>query len=213
MVKTPAKVGVVGPHDSVNKVVAFQDVFPSLTLIGHSYDKETEAPSIAKNLLNKVDSILFTGPIPFHLTRSKLGDPLPMFFVSYTGTTLYRSFFKMQQMQNVKKISIDTIEEKMIWDTLADLELSLEKVNILGSDLGFDKDSIVAFHKNLYKKNATDLALTCLRSSCNELQAAGIPAIRITLTKSAIMDALERLILFGESIKNKNNHLDRKSVV
>ena len=73
--------------------------------------------------------------------------------------------------------------------------------------MGFDKDSIVSFHKKLFRKNATDLALTCLRSSYNELQAAGIPAIRITLTKSAIMDALERLILFGESIKNKNNLL------
>ena len=204
---TPTHVGVVGPKDSVEKVLAFQDVFPSLKLTGHAYERETEAPLLVKKMMNQVDSILFTGPVPFHLTRGKLGELLPMFFVSYAGTTLYRSFFKLQQMPNVKKISIDTIEEKIVWDTLEDLELNLEKVSILGGDMGFDKDNIVSFHKKLFKRKVTDLALTCLRSSYDELQAAGIPSLRITLTKSAVVNALEKQLIFGESIKNKNNHL------
>lgn len=203
----PIRVGVVGPRDSVEKILEMQGLFPSLILEARPYGSEVEAPDIAQDLEGEVDLLLFSGPIPFHLAKSQLGEPMPMFFISYAGTTLYRSFFMLQKMPAVKKISIDTIEDKLIRETLEDLDFSLEKVNVLPSDLGFDKATIVSFHQELFSQKASDMALTCLRSAYMELEASGIPAIRITMTKSAIIASLEKLMFFGQSIRNKDNHI------
>ena len=136
-----------------------------------------------------------------------LGDLFPMFFVSFNDTSLYRTFFEIQKMRGIKRISIDTIEEISVWETLADLDFHLDAVIGYKNEQGMHKDKIVSFHKKFFMNKTSDIALTCLRSAYNTLQLDGIPSLRITSTKSAIIDSLEKITLFGESITNKNNHI------
>ena len=62
-------IGVVGPHDLVDQVAATCEEQPGVSTLRLDYDHESQAPAIVEAQAGSVEGWLFTGIVPYMLSR------------------------------------------------------------------------------------------------------------------------------------------------
>jgi hypothetical protein len=193
-------IGIIGPGDSIETVlaVAREENLEERTL-ARAYESLDEAPIIAHELDQVCRVILFTGRAPFVVGTHGAALRARVQFVPHAGADLYRAliFVLREFAGTLPRLSIDTIEEPIVAETYRDLGLAPPpRVIPLSTDA--DEPAIrsaadlVAAHRALYDAHEVDLCLTCVGSVYRHLTAAGVRAVRVTHTRSAIREALRQ---------------------
>jgi hypothetical protein len=208
MMKSFSKIAVIGPQDSIDDCLQVALEYPNLTLHGFPYESEAQAPELLKSLGNQYDVILFTGPLPFYMTKNQpvLSD-IPAVFIPFNGSGLYRALFQIRNLDSFRRISIDTISQEEVHSAFRELGLTDFPNEILEYNQPLAREEYVSYHKNLYDRGEIDVALTCIRSCYQELQKLGVPVVRIFPLLSVIRETLDRVSLIGESLWHKGFQL------
>ena len=193
-------IGIIGPSDSVELALSVaQGEGLGASVVARTYDAVHEAPAMALELDQICQVILFTGRVPYALGRE--GDRLQatLQFVPHSGADLYRTLVRLLRefKGEMPRVSLDTIEPRIVEEAYEDLGLDVPR-HVLPLEVEGDADSIrsaadiTAFHVAAYRAGAVDVCLTCVGSVYRDLRVAGVPASRITHTKSVMRDALRQ---------------------
>lgn len=186
------QVGVVGPHDLVQRVLALTAEFPMLQLVEAPYQDESEAPALAAGLEHRTDAILFTGPVPYHLTQEALSGPDIRLYVPYTGAGLLKSLFQLSYHSglDIRRASVDTLDRRIVEEVYAELHLPTDGLLSKAYTGAVPSAELVAFHEEAWQSGRSAVALTCVSSAYRTLLQEGVPVGRITPASASIRSAL-----------------------
>lgn len=199
---------IVGPRDNVLDVMKHEFMFKTLRFVPKPYQSSDEAPMILKRYRDQFDGVLFTGPIPYLKASHALRENIPMVHISFGGKALYRALFDaVRQGQQLVRISVDTIDQQEVVETLEELGLSPESLRCLQYSRAIADDEFVNFHADLYRRKEIDLAFTCLRSAHERLVEMGVPVIRIMPPRSHIVEALQAIELMRARLNDETDHV------
>lgn len=65
------RIGIIGPEAMMGLMEHCLKGFPSFDPVMRSYRQEEEAPDLAHELAEKVDVLLFTGPVSYQLAKNQ----------------------------------------------------------------------------------------------------------------------------------------------
>lgn len=192
----------MGPQDSIDDLLRLAPLFPGMQLMPWPYGDERETVATARRVLAtrpRPDVILFTGPIPYYHAREALSPSIPMLFVPFTGAALYRVLFVAKGVFALDGLSVDTVPEAEVRDTLRELGLPLDRIQVftLSYETAIDRTKFVEFHRAHHQAGRTTLALTCLRSAHEMLRTLDVPCLRIVPPRSVLVATLEKAALLG----------------
>lgn len=189
------RLGIIGPPDLTREMVELAREFPELIPVPLSYQNETEALSLVESYKDKVDVLVFTGPVPYFLAKNKISKEVRSIYVRYTGAALYRTLFYILHLSGgnigvLLRLSIDTIPKVAVEETYTELGLNAEEVLVYEGDMPFKASELVKFHTECYNSGQSSAAVSCLTSAYEQLVEMGIPAYRIRPTRADMREAL-----------------------
>jgi len=200
-------IGIVGPGALVDKMNHCLKSFPSFEPVAKVYDREEEAPDAARELMNQVEVLLFSGPLPYRLAMQKLSFNIPVHYVPLTGTGLYRSLFRMEKRHGLSSMSIDTLTKQAVERAFRELGEAHEHM-VYYSGAEFDSpDALTAFHADQFRSGRTKAALTGVGSVSAALTEMGIPNDWVMPTEQDIIVSLERALLSTETRRSKESQI------
>ncbi|WP_243300417.1 hypothetical protein [Bacillus litorisediminis] len=183
------RVGVVGPKDSVQKMLEAGKDFQEIDLIPFIYEKTEETETIINKNRDLIHHWFFSGQAPYYFALSKgiiseeEGSFTPLNGSSLLGTLL-KAFMKEGKILN--RLSLDTIQVEEIEKVKE--SFSLQDLTIYTNPYhGYIPAlKLIEFHKNLYEAGQVDAAITCLNSVYTALTEMGIPAFRVVPSELAV---------------------------
>jgi hypothetical protein len=192
-------IGVIGPADSVRHAlsIASEDGLAE-SVIGRTYETVDEAPALARELDRICQVLLFTGRVAFVLGTRQGGLEAAVQHVPHSGADLYAAVVRLlREHGDLPRMSMDTIAPKILAEAFEDLGLDPPQ-HVLPLDVERGQDGaraaaeLVAFHQKCYRAGDVDVCLTCVGSVYRGLISSGVPAVRITHTKSVVREALRQ---------------------
>lgn len=196
------KIGVIGPTWINDRIERSIKRFPIFEPIFKTSNNIYDAPLFTEDLRDKCDVLLYSGYIPYSISKQNIPIELPAHYIPVKGSSLYRAFYKLQKkITNIKTISIDTLSKTDLEHLNDELNESIKSIHY-DSKLSLAKTKqIVSFHESYYLSNKTDCALTGLKVVSDELTQKGIPNEWIVPTDEDIIVTLERALLSTEQRK------------
>ncbi len=98
----------------------------------------------------------------------------------------------------MEEVSFDTLSESVIDQIYNDLSLSLKNVFVCNPDITAGEE-LTSFHEQLYFSGKTSCAVTCLRSTYQQLQKKGIPCVHLLPTELGLRTSIQQAILIIQS--------------
>ncbi len=185
-------IGVVGPHDLVDSVAAVCEELPNVRVHRFDYDHESQAAELVSTHSGGVDGWLFTGIVPYTMAQDVLTRPAA--FVDYSGSTLLQALVRLlRDGQDVTQLSIDTLEARHVYDTLAEAGVPTDDVRVMPYQPGSTSGEFAVFHRRNARRPGA-VAVTCVSSVHDEL-AGDIPAFRLAPLPQSVRVALRQLLL------------------
>lgn len=209
----PLVVGVVGPHDLVSRVVLSDPATIShdhaVRLLPIAYRQEDEAVERVERAQAKIDSLLFTGPLPYDLVKESGRLTVPATFISLSGGAFYAALLRcvLSHAGDPARISVDTVSEDDVIDAYADIDLEFDGVHIHSYRGPESATSLARYHVKLFESGTTTAALTGVHSVHRKLVEAGVPALRILPSAGATRTALRAAILMGRGMRLEESQI------
>lgn len=207
MLKTRA--GIVGPKDTVQLILDIAKEFnDKLTPVPYVYQSTKEVTNIMKYNQHMVDLWIFAGPALYPFAQLSGSDQL-CFFLKLDGSSLAQVLLKIgyKEGKSLNRLSIDMLTEKEVNEIYIDLNLPYEEIYVHEYNHETPLNDLLTFHQSLYEKGKIDICLTCLYFIYEQLQSQGIPAYRITPTRSNIRETLKTAIQQWETIQFKQSQI------
>ncbi|WP_431911526.1 hypothetical protein [Nonomuraea jabiensis] len=187
-------IGVVGPHDLVDDVAAVCEEQPGVSTLRLDYDHESQAPAIVEAHASSVEGWLFTGIVPYMLSRDADALTRPAAFVDYSGATLLSALVRLQhEGQDITRLSIDTLSAADVQATFAEAGLPTADLRTLPYRPEVTSKKAVAFHR----KGPAHAVITCL-SSVHEALRDELHVLRLVPSVHSVRVALRQLMLTAE---------------
>ena len=125
-------VGIIGPEDLVQRVLAVGAANSAATLVPLPYRHESETVALVEQSREKVDAILFTGVVPYTIATAAGIIDRPAMYVSYDGATLLRALVELLRLgHDVTRFSIDTLRRSEVIETLIEAKLPTDQIHVL----------------------------------------------------------------------------------
>lgn len=201
---------MIGPHDSVARVVETAESMDLSALITREYDGPSEARQIAQELAAMCRVLMFTGEYPYQLASPgwPTGSGTELICIRHTAADLYRTIARLLVKSpgyavDCPVLVVDVIKERIILEVVDDIGLKAEVVMLPSwqDDGKPDLDDLVNRHKAAHQAGGPRLSLTCFGTVFESLRAQGISCARIEHTHSAITDALRQAQVIDVAIE------------
>lgn len=190
-------IGIVGSKDSVHLVSQVaKEMALAEDMIVRSYEDPNDGPALAAEIDRACSVILFTGRVPFVLTRARLELTAFSDYVPHSGVDLYRTLVVLLRRFDgvLPRVSIDTIDGEVIRENFDEVGLEppvhVFDLDPVLSEGGAGTDDIANFHQRLFREGAVDLCITCLSSVRDRLQQVDVPVERVEHTHGQLRDSL-----------------------
>ena len=212
-------IGVVGPHDLVERVMLSGTATPGQSattgtagwpqgpslaapgparrLVAAAYRSEQEAPDKVLRLGSTVDVFLFACQVPLEYARRAGVLRGPATFVPLSGSALFAALLRARASgrHDLSKVSVDVLSRGDVEDAFAELEIPAGDIHVREDPAG--AATLAAFHERIWRHDQTSVAFTCLESVAQRLTAAAVPVFVVRPTSSAIRSALRTATLLG----------------
>lgn len=190
------RIGVVGPEPSVNRILNISYPYRGqMDFVPYIYTETIQSKDIVRNHDHETDAWLFTGVMPYRLSRDQIPSEKNAIYIPHTGSSLYKCLLHLSYQQGtpLKKISIDTVTAKEVEEALC--ELAIPPLNRFTKTMDdyISPEELHRFHHELWQQGKTDAALTCFQSTYLSLKQAGVPVDWISPTKMVIRQSLHLL--------------------
>lgn len=196
------RLAIVGPADSVNLINSVaQEKEEMLFPLPIAYRDASEVPMILQTRSQEADIWLFSGIVPYRYALTVPRWTKPLLYIPHTGSSLYRAFVQITQSRTMPldNISFDTFNRWEIEEIFRDLEMSLPTFHIKQYSGIISAEELTGFHRLLWEKGKTQVAITCFSKTYEELKALNIPAFRISPTRDSIRAALDTAMRMAEA--------------
>lgn len=207
------KVAVIGPDEIVARVQEEGKKLDELELVPVPYASENDALENSLRIDRKVDVILYTGPVPYTIVKSKaLSLKSALMYISYSGTGLYRVLFQMAQdgfinQGSANRISVDFVNREEIISTFEELEIDCRRLEILELKEFVSSGAIVEHHMRLWHEGNVDGIITCIFSVYKRLKEMSVPVYCIMPTRASIKSSLDLALAHGKYKTSENNQI------
>ncbi|MFI7615393.1 transcriptional regulator [Nonomuraea terrae] len=199
-------IGVVGPHDLVERIVHVGAGLPTaatLRLVSASQDEKLS------KITGSVDAVLFTGPLQYDLATQAGELDVPATYVPVSGAGLYAALLRGALGQGVDpaRVSIDSIAPAEVAEAYDEIGLPTAGVHVreyLGPD---SVRGFAGFHGRLHREGATTAALTTVRTVATRLTADGVPVLRMTPAASTVRRAIDTAALLGAGHRARESQI------
>ena len=192
-------IGVVGPHDLVERVMLMGHGPTSVPsrLVAAAYRDEQEAADKVLRLGSGVDVCLFASPVPYEFARKAGVLTMPATYVPLNGAALQGALLRasLDERHEPERVSIDVLTRAEVEEAFGEIDLGTDNVHLREETAG--PGTLAAFHERLWRRGATSVALTCVHATAERLEMAGVPTLRIRPTGAAIRSALQTSALLG----------------
>lgn len=215
-------IGVVGPHDLVERIMLSGAAAPGAhgaapgttgtsvppsssiagpgvarRLIGAAYRNEQEAADKVLRLGPGIDAWLFASQVPYSYARRAGVLRGPATCVPLNGSAFYAALLRASRNSNydLSKVSVDILSRGDVTDVFTDLGIATSDVHVREEPA--NAATLTAFHERLWRRHLTSVAFTCLESVGLRLSTLEIPVLVVRPTGSAIRSALRTATLLG----------------
>jgi hypothetical protein len=200
--KMKIRLGVVGPEDSVQRILKIAGDFKDLEIMPFIYQRTGESEGIIEANRHRVDQWLFSGQGPYYYTLSRgLIDESEASYPPLYGSSLLGTLLEaiVHEGNGFPLISLDTIQQSEI-DSIQKT-YSLESLTITTySYSGYEPaEDMIRFHQELFNQGKSNVALTCTQEVYLRLKELRIPCYRVVPSQLAIQQVLRYLRERGQS--------------
>jgi hypothetical protein len=200
-------IGIIGPEQLVRKMDHCLKGFPSFAPITCIYKSEDEVPTLARELMDRVEALLFTGPVPYRVAVDKISFHIPVHYVRLSGTGLYRALFRIMRRYGLAEMSVDTLSKQSVEDAFGELgEPYSPTFHYTGLE-SMSKEPLIEFHAESYRSGRTKVALTSVGAVAAALTEMGIPNEWVMPTDEDIIVSLERSLLSTETRRSNESQI------
>ncbi|OXS62759.1 hypothetical protein B1A99_02595 [Cohnella sp. CIP 111063] len=204
--KKGISIGIIGPDDSVKRILKVLKAFPSFDPVPRPYEEEDAAPRLAEEIADGVEAILVSGPLPYRRIREEANVKTALHAVPLTDTGFYRALARLKNALGPDRrlrLSIDTLGGQMVGKFLKEIGESRVEADHYGGSVYPTREELIAFHRERYESGACDGALTAEGSVARALAKLGVPNEWVIPTDENITVALERALLSTETRQSK----------
>lgn len=199
------RIAAIGSEQATGLMKACAEEMADLEVMPFVYQHPSESIGLVDRIIG-CDVILFAGPLPYFLSKSKLGRRLPAVYMPSDDYTLMATLFHcMVHYPDASRLSIDLYTEKAAFRVANEIGLDpsswhlMESGKKISEGLGsFDPEQIFQFHKTLHEQGKADLALTSVDFVHDLLKKEGIPSLPLIVPEKAVADTLLRAKTLGE---------------
>ena len=216
-------IGIVGPHDLVERIMLSGTAQPGVLpggpghpaggapvpsangssaspprrLVAAAYRSEQEAADKVLRLGAGIDACLFASQVPYEYARRAGTLRVPATYVPLAGSALYAALLRATRElgQDLSRISVDVLSRMDVDDAFGELGVPADKVHV--REDAANAATLAAFHERLWRRDEITVAFTCLQSVAQRLSAADVPARILRPTSSAIRAALRTATLLA----------------
>ncbi|WP_053074945.1 GGDEF domain-containing protein [Ornithinibacillus californiensis] len=201
-------IGVIGPTWTNERIKRSLKMFPNFKPIYKTSNNIYDAPDFTEELKEQCEVLLYSGYIPYSISKGVIPTHIPAHFVPIKGASLYRALYKLQKEEkNMKKLSIDTLSPYEINEINDELEEDYKLIKYEGKLSLANTDEIVQFHERAYQNEQADCVLTGLKIVSDRLTEKGIPNEWLVPTEEDIIVTLERALLSTEERKKLESQI------
>lgn len=198
-----AVIGVVGPLDLITPVISAVSELPGTKFVPYPYTHESGAPDIITAAAAEVDGWLFTGLIPYFISREHLTRPAT--YAEYSGSTLLTALIQLLRAgHDVTRLSIDSLSGHSVAEALREADVPTSTTRVLEYKPGVTSDEIIRFHREA--KSESYVVITCI-SSVYEALRDEMTCIRLAPSLDAVRIAANELLLVLTNQVNEDSHV------
>ncbi|GAA0176682.1 transcriptional regulator [Clostridium sediminicola] len=195
------RIGVMGPKDSIDKVLEIKDEYDSdIELIPYEAHTLTDSARLAEKCQREVHGILFTGCSVYDSVYQSVKITKPNKFVPHNETSLFNLILKDLD-STIYNVSVDIIEEKILSEIISDTNIKSYKV--LSRTPEYTEKDYINFHEENLKNGSIDAIFTTFSPIYDYFKKKNIPVYRLYTTKFSIRNTISHLIS-----EIKNNEID-----
>ncbi|WP_339145533.1 MULTISPECIES: hypothetical protein [unclassified Sutcliffiella] len=204
------KIGIVGPTDSIERIMHVGKEFEGVDMLSFSYTALEEIDQIILSNKGAVDQWMFSGQVPFSYAMSKEliekneGGYAELYGSSFLGTLLEA---QIKEKKIFETISLDTIKQSRIEMNREFFSLQSITFHSYAYEGFVPPGDLVKFHQDLYEEGKIEIAFTCIQSVSVKLKEMGIPCYRVIPSDLAILSTLEVLIERAHSLRYRKSQI------
>lgn len=200
-------IALIGPEPMIPVMLQALKAFPSFEPVVGTYASMEEAVQRTQDLMDRVEVILYSGPLPYQACHDRIQLRVPAHYVPLTGSGLYRSLFRAERTGRLGAMSVDTLTRQPFVKTFRELGQPLPELIFYAGGDKTDTAALVRFHREQYAQGKAVIAFTALRSVSVKLNELGVPNEWVLPTEQDVVVALERALLSTESRRSKESQI------
>lgn len=200
-------IGVIGPAESVEKILYVAEEFPHAKCIPFIYEKVSELPALIEQGRPIVDQWLFSGMMNhMYALQYELVSEEQSNYPYLHGSSFFVKLLEIQEKEGrmIRSVSIDYITDEEMEKVVSFYNFDHLRFHTIPSSFNRDSKQIANLHEKMYKEGKTEVAITALKDVYDRLQANNVPVYRLTPSYIAIKLALELLIEKAQSKHYEN---------
>lgn len=182
------KLGVIGPSDSVYKIVNdLVSIDKNIEIKTYIREKVIDSVEVIEECERECSAVLFTGIAVYEYVKLKHNISIPHTFVDRSGSSIAKALWEIRNNNlNLNKFSIDVVDNTTIEDMIEELELNPKAMYCLPFSIDKDETEYIKWHTNLYDNKKVDVIITGFGAVYNELKRRGYPVFRLSATKPLV---------------------------
>lgn len=204
------KIAVISSKEFFKNILTVAAQVPDITIEPYIYQQPQEACELVRKL-KPCDVVFFSGALPYYFSKKHLENlTIPTLILTQDEIAVAASLLAITHKSKIpfERISIDLFDVSNIKHVLSESEIRIERLKIM--DLKkqmledcFNLESIVQFHFTLWEQGVTETALTSVHAVYHQLQALGVPAIRMADPQISLLRGLQTAKDQAELFKSK----------
>ncbi|SDJ98822.1 hypothetical protein [Sediminibacillus albus] len=200
-------IGIIGSKSLLDQTKETLKSFPNFKPIFGVIKPGTAITDLAIELMRDVDVLVFTEYHLYNLAKQSLDFTIPVHHVPLMGTGLYKSLFLIKNSYGLKRLSVDTIEEKYVKKILVELDEEDYEFKVFHNHSKPKLiEDIITFHIENYNTDGS-IALTGIQEVSIRLSEMNIPNEWVTPTQQDMIVSLERALLATNTRRNKESQI------
>ena len=195
-VQNHLNIGLIGPHDSVEKIMkVLGSEYENLTINPYIKDQVKDTVDLFESCQIENDGIFFTGVGVLEEIKKFKKITKPFETIPRSGYSLISTIWEMEQKCiNYNRISIDIVPDKILYEIIEEFKLSFDKIYTMPFSVNYCEEDYITRHLDLFNKGVIDVILTGFGYVYSQLLDMGLPVYRLYPNNIQIHQNLERLI-------------------
>ncbi|ASK62389.1 hypothetical protein CFK37_09585 [Virgibacillus phasianinus] len=200
-------IGVIGPKESVSRILRVAKDFPAFEFKPFIYQEVSEIEEILKSNGILVDQWLFSGIMNYSLAiEREYITPDEGSYPTLHGSSFFGILMEAQLNEGkiFRNISIDAITNEEMAKVMSFYKLDSLTYYNEPYEGYYSLENFPNFHKSLYQDGKTEVAITALKSTYEELKKEGIPVYRLTPSYISIKVTIQLLLERAQANRYEN---------